>query len=707
MVFSSASRACKGCSQLKVRCKPSPIDANSCERCLHAGRECIRADKRRRPRDRIAELEAQVAALSRALQKQQLSSRGTSDTTSTASDNGDTTSSPSATSNGPDAASISTRNAYSFSTDKPLGETAMAFLDARISLATQQRALDLYAKRYWSMIPAFALDSPQDQPQNLDRMREEKPVLFFSIITFTAPASLLSADSTSSTRLRTELLREAMCMFAVELISKPNRRLDTVWSLLIACFWFRAQHGSAHVTVHQLTQMAASMAIDLGIGGNQVPAAPGSASRSVSTTDTSQAPGSTGSTSSPATTASDSIELNVTECSVSPGNSGPACPYGSKIDADRAWLACFMSASNLAIGIRRPDTSAQWTPYHDQCLENLTRSEAHTMGDSSLFLHMVRGERLCQQVVDAVRLCEPTVTWDLTSAASQQTTAAMQTAIDNWTAETTSQIFSSVTHANSFDYKIILFYRHAAVIYLHEPVLHSATNKLTFGAPFRREKLAENDFAAPAVVTGKHVASLYALKDACLALLDLATTPEDNDNENNSMTAFLADCPLSFIAKVFHAFFVLVKLHIAVTGPGNTYGTILRPGELRLAQYPERLLTLSQEVEKRNPGSFHYRILGCGASSGAGEWFTQYEAARARGWSTQTAETLPTSELPPSEMDADYFLDTNTASSSDNDMAAYLAAAYGQGSTDIGGFDVDDSQWQMLDRYLSSFNAPP
>ncbi|CAK7243627.1 MAG: hypothetical protein STHCBS139747_005153 [Sporothrix thermara] len=635
-----ASRACKGCSQLKVRCQPSPQDAKSCERCLHAGRECIRADKRRRPRDRIAELEAQVAALSRALQKQQLSSKGAvsaDDTPSTTDGDGgkssSSISSPSAASlRTPSMASVIASNAvYSFSSDRPPGETAMAFLDARISLAAQQRALDLYIKRFWKI----------------------------------------------------ELLREVMCMFAVEIISKPNRCLDTVWALLVACFWFRAQHGSAHVTVHQLTQMATSMAIELGIGGAQVPAA-------------------------------------------------------DKNDADRAWLAYYMMTSYLAINIRQPDSNAQWTPgYHDQCLDSLTRAAASTQTNEPVFLHMVRGQRLCQQVADAVQLCDSGVIWDLTSTAAQQTAATMQMAIDSWTAETTTQLFSQGTPVGSLDYKMLMVYRHMAVIFLHEPVLHTPTNKSTFCAPFRPEKLAENDIAAPAVVTGPHVASLYALKDACLALLNLAMTSENVDgnehyyredcDDDNSITAFLVDCPLPFIAKFFHAFFVLVKLHIAVTAPGNTYGAILRPGELRLSQYPARLKALASVVERRNPGSFQSRILSCGAGTNLGDWFSRYEAARARGFVTVTdtdtdtdTDTVnpwqlltppppqPSTDVPHPDVDTVYFLNPSTIPSSDNNgMAAYLAATYGQAVADNDGFDVDNAQWQVLDRYLSSFDAPP
>ncbi|CAK7200192.1 hypothetical protein SEUCBS139899_002883 [Sporothrix eucalyptigena] len=53
----------------------------------------------------------------------------------------------------------------------------------------------------------------------------------------------------------------------------------------------------------------------------------------------------------------------------------------------------------------------------------------------------------------------------------------------------------------------------------------------------------------------------------------------------------------------------------------------------------------------------------------------------------------------------DAYLVNNTAASSNDDMAAYLAAAYGQGNAAMGGLDIDKARWQILDLYLGSFNG--
>ena len=289
------------------------------------------------------------------------------------------------------------------------------------------------------------------------------------------------------------------------------------------------------------------MAIDVGIGGRCLPATPGAGDGKISHPDS--------------------------------------------LLAQRTWLACFLGPSSLLIGIRRGDANAQWTAHHDNCLDNLSTMASPPQTDR-LFLHIIRGERLCFQIATSLALCDPTSLWDITTEELQRVMSSFRKDIDDWTAEI----------SPDFDHKPLLIYRYSAIIYFNEPVLHTPTNKLTFGAPLRLEKIAESDFANP-VAIGNHVAALYALKSSCHTMLDLAV--------DSTTRAFLATCPLPYIAKVFYALFILVKLYVSVTAPGNTFGTILRSTKLHLEQYLERFKLLTEEIERSNPGSYNARILAC------------------------------------------------------------------------------------------------
>lgn len=612
--MSSLSRACKGCNQLKVRCHPSAADPNTCERCLLGGRTCVPADKRRRPRDRIAELEAQVAALSKALEQQKLSSAATVNTSR------EHDSLPVAT---PKKDSFSPiENVYAFgkgSEALPAGEAALKFLDERVTMSSQQEALDVYRQRCQNMVPCLT------GVTDLASLRRDNPILLFTMAMFSSAPSISSGD------VRRQLLQEVTCMFAAEIIAQPGERPEIVWALLVSCFWFRARPGGANITVHQLAQMSNSLANQLCVTG----------------------------------------------------------PHVSR-ESQLACLTSFIAASSLALGIRRPDRNSAWTTRHEACLKSLSNE---SLPEDEIFLHIVRGERLCHRVSTAVHLCDPSYHWDLAVNTSirRRTVAEMQIEIDDWTA----------TSCRRTDHKYLLFYRYAALIYLHEPVLHTSTNKMTFGAPFRTEKMAETDFARPPpeAISGGHVNALYALRDACHDLLDLATGDPD-------VTRFLADSPLPYVAKVFHAVLVLAKLHIAVTGLGNTYGAVLRPEELRLAQYPEKISGLAESCEQLNPGAFNGRIFTC--CSGLGDWLRAYDAKIKSPMSLSGPTSSPTDTPLSDGQDTGQLAGQLAGQVIDfpelyaplatDDLGSYLTAY------DHHGFDMDEVEWQLLDKYLADHN---
>lgn len=485
------------------------------------------AARRRRPRDRIAELEAQIASLTKALQSQQFSSPGSNTPSNRHHD-----------AEGTDLTEASHDTS---------GSKALAFLDSRVSMEIQQRALDNYAQHIFPEFPAIPLDT------ELTCVRRDSPILLFCAVAFVPFYQL-------PTKTRDELVQEAVRIFAAATISSPNRSLELVYALLVATFWFRARPGLSRVTLHQLVQLAMSTAIDIGIGGEQNPITPGAGDGRISHTES--------------------------------------------LGAQRVWLACFAGASALSTGIRRHDAQAQWTTYHESCWANLAMNPLATSEDR-LFLHVVRGEKLCREIANLSALCDSTHLWDFTIDESQQVLSSMKRDVDNWTAEI----------LPGADRKPVLFFRYSAIIYMNEPALHTSTNKLTFGSPFRLDKMAESDFARP-IVTGDHVAALHALKDACHAMLDLATEPES--------TAFLATCPLPYVAKVFHSLFVLAKLYVSITAPNNTYGAVLRPSELRVGRYLERTKVLTASIEASNPGSLNSRILTCHVPITG--WFKEYTA---------------------------------------------------------------------------------
>lgn len=242
-----------------------------------------------------------------------------------------------------------------------------------------------------------------------------------------------------------------------------------------------------------------------------------------------------------------------------------------------------------------------WTRYHDECIIELTNS-FQSLSTDGLFCQFVSAERLLCQISTCVGLSDPTSVWDPNSSTSKAMVSSLRQEIAQW-------------RIGLPDEPILDFYLHIAVAYLNESILHTSTNKLSFAVPPSPNKMQPEDFAA-LPVTVERFAALYALKDSLHGALDVAL--------NLSTTTLLGVSSLSYMPRVLYSLFVLIKLYIAVSAPGNTYGAVLDRGELRVEEYFERMKPVAKSLRDANKLSFNAKILG---AYGLFEtWFNDYKA---------------------------------------------------------------------------------
>ncbi|KAG0648883.1 hypothetical protein D0Z07_4634 [Hyphodiscus hymeniophilus] len=147
---------------------------------------------------------------------------------------------------------------------------------------------------------------------------------------------------------------------------------------------------------------------------------------------------------------------------------------------------------------------------------------------------------------------------------------------------------------------ILQMWEHFAVLYLHESVLHTPTNTESFAGPYIAERLSVTDFPTP-VVTPDHAVSLHTIRDACHAMLDIFI--------NLDIATFMGFPPGIIITQAFYAQWILIKLLVSVTAPGNTYGALLDPQSLQLEHYLIRMINFGVEVSKHDSGCVQARIL--------------------------------------------------------------------------------------------------
>lgn len=243
------SRACEACHVLKIKCDMANAskaggDHNSrsagCTRCQKMGIDCVPAPPRLQ-RDRIADLEAQVEALTLALQERDRSNPPASNAQPASGD------------------SASTVNGHAALIN------ILAFIDAHTSKDEQSRALDAYSHGFKAVWCPANLSS-----QSLEDVRNNSPLLLLTIVAFPMAAE---ACGNSSARAN-ELTRGAVEVLTRRVLVEGDQNQDLVRALLTAAFWHRVPRGEVAGHCHQYSRLAIDMAIDIGLGGREFPGSP-------------------------------------------------------------------------------------------------------------------------------------------------------------------------------------------------------------------------------------------------------------------------------------------------------------------------------------------------------------------------------------------------------------------------------------------------
>ncbi|KAJ2998194.1 hypothetical protein NUW58_g398 [Xylaria curta] len=415
------NRACEECHRLKIKCDVTTASGGACERCSRNNLECIAAAPRFQ-RDRIKELEAHVHDLRNALRSQ------TSATTSSLSP-------------------VSLLESHKYG--------VLSFLDARIPPSKQHGLLRLFAHQAGAAWPVIRL------PMQLDQIRAQSPILLLSVLAYTATQEVQGVEL----EVHDELVRETMHILGDEIIGRGQRSLELVQALLVAAFWNKTTRKGQQGSCYQIVQLAADMAIDLGIAG----------------------------------------------LSLQPSPVAYFCQHENptSLDAQRTWLACFVALSTSSISTRRPST-VSWNAYHQECLLNL---ESRGEPSDILLCQIVRITQLIQEISNSLRLCQLATFVDGNDYSTYTIIETLRNKVDSWAAQVPPSLGSS---------QMLKVWRHIAMIHIYEVVVHTPTNKASFAAPFIPGRIAVKDFPTPANVIPPLQAALEAIIQNCHAVIDIA-----------------------------------------------------------------------------------------------------------------------------------------------------------------------------------------
>lgn len=259
-----------------------------------------------------------------------------------------------------------------------------------------------------------------------------------------------------------------------------------------------------------------------------------------------------------------------------------------------------MASKMAAIGLRRVH-ALEWGLPHQDALHAL--EEDHS---DSLFLEIPYTVRLHAEVANALELCHPHSFHGIDSDIVRVTQADVRGRLDQLGSRPLAQ------HTQP------RFLRTLVIIYVNEPVLHTETNKMLFGAPYLAERIGVDEFACPPEVTSAAEVALRSLVEACHVVIELVLNMEPG--------LILAQPSLWFGPAVSYSLSILVKAFVAVTAPGNTYGKVLSRDAIRIREAVTNLMAVNSSLLKLDPYMCNWNMRIIGSVEWLRTWLDDYEA---------------------------------------------------------------------------------
>jgi hypothetical protein len=281
------NRACEACRISKVRCLVNP-DANStqCQRCAKAGRACVFAPpakrrQRKRTDVRVTELEKEIQQMRSLLQ----SKTGTTDDASDHESEGEqldeqelgteketpsnvrsNSSVTTATSTNPSWPTVPVSNPLalgapgkggakdSVEVKDLLGPVENDILDRDVISEDMARELmSIWRNELASACPGITI--PRDW--TVMELRERKPALFHAV--------MAAAAHSKGSALSGQLHEETVYLYARSAFIKGEKSVQAIQALLVTVTYYSPSKTPGNLQVYQWVNMAASMALELGL----------------------------------------------------------------------------------------------------------------------------------------------------------------------------------------------------------------------------------------------------------------------------------------------------------------------------------------------------------------------------------------------------------------------------------------------------------
>lgn len=284
-----------------------------------------------------------------------------------------------------------------------------------------QRYLDALLPQY----PAVPLSC------TVAELRSEKPILFLAV--------LAAASGASDPSLNRRLNQEIHTIYATKVSIQGHKSLELVQSLLVSILWTYPPDKFEDLKFHQQIHMAATMALDLGLGikpkGNSMRQQP---SRGLSVGQYPDTPKDKGSTSLPTRfLIGQPFDVSYEEGSVKHVMSPKKhLPDSGSLESRRTMLACYLFCASVSMSLRLPNF-LRYSSWMADCSEVLRTSPDAAPTDKR-FVAWVHLQRLVEECGTNFALDSPDHTVSLADERAQIMLQSYEKQLEAWRQHATS-----------------------------------------------------------------------------------------------------------------------------------------------------------------------------------------------------------------------------------------------------------------------------
>ncbi|KAH7393357.1 hypothetical protein BKA64DRAFT_84994 [Cadophora sp. MPI-SDFR-AT-0126] len=364
-------RSCEACRGSKGRCISSPDDSKRCLRCVKDGKQCVFLEAKPRPkraknsRMRVAEMEEKLEGLL-ALVTAKATNQPVKDTPAIATqtplptapqmpsllipdtsliDFGSAYATPSSSSNQSEQSIPQELPVFAYPIFDNLQD---AISKGFISLGQAGDAIELFRSKQKAF--PFVVVPPN---MSLDSLRRQRPFLLLAI---------LCCGTEPNFKLQQHIELELREDLSKRILVKGEKSLDLLQGILVYLTWYHFYFHPDREQIYQLSQMAISMTVDLGMDKS-----------------TRQQP----------------VSSNTSDVIPFLSRSRPSA---GEIEGMRAYLGCYFLTSSICQGLRKP-SNMRYNQHIKNCVQHVT--DAAFVESDHFIPYLIRLRQISDEVHQA------------------------------------------------------------------------------------------------------------------------------------------------------------------------------------------------------------------------------------------------------------------------------------------------------------------